>query len=282
MEIIEIGEEVFDYNNFSIYNTFAFKKFRNIFIPIDDEIGKINYGLLTGAIGNCERRRLERKVELSRKLGSIVVRPTRKIYYNGQFVGHTKPFIDGINLNEYSVKNNEEYLKILKELSKFLKYLHENNIVLGDMDFRNVIINESGIYYIDIDEAGFKPYKPEAYSSKTCLFMRQYTRNESLIHTKDFDRLSLVIEFVCYHMAADVLSNDWFNGIRDYQYKELYQALNLRFRLLIDLLRNQNLYAKYSKSHTTPYLDDLIHDEPLFDSYINNQKVIRKDFKTTI
>ena len=81
-----------------------------------------------------------------------------KILEAGIFIVLIMDYIDGNLLIEYfeSEHTRLEYIKILFELIYALKYLHDNNIVHGDIKPNNIIVNCEGIpIIIDYDLSRF-------------------------------------------------------------------------------------------------------------------------------
>ena len=86
----------------------------------------------------------------------FIVWPKDIVYHNNTFVGYIMDDItNAINLDDARDKSFSNYsfkerLHIAFEFIKHIKYLHDRNIIIGDMKFENVLVkNEKNVFIID-------------------------------------------------------------------------------------------------------------------------------------
>lgn len=115
------------------------------------------------------RHKIEDKLEAFSELDKeYVSNPIELIYDdNGKLMGYSQRLINGKTLfKTISDINILKKMKILLETSKNLEDLHKNNVVVCDMHFDNIMVNEYGKpFFIDIDSFQINGIEPFCTSS---------------------------------------------------------------------------------------------------------------------
>ena len=94
-----------------------------------------------------------------------VITPTGLIVENDKLEGIISPYFkDSKNFLEHFERtryiNSKELLTALKKASLILRNIHNNNIIYQDINFANILIDNTGnIKYCDIDSCSYKGYE---------------------------------------------------------------------------------------------------------------------------
>lgn len=164
------------------------------------------------------RELIEREIhvdETSKVTNLRVAAPLAKLYDNGFFCGCTMAYKKGIILSEYEKTHSIEELKDkLIDVSLELEEIHRNRkkIVLGDINYNNVMIDEENndFSFIDFDGVGIKRLEPMTISAP--LF--EYLENRCIDYQgkQNYDRLAYLLAFyqTVFHKSIDEVSEDEF------------------------------------------------------------------------
>lgn len=134
---------------------------------------------------------------------------------HGFFCGCTMAYKKGIILSEYEKTHSIEELKDkLIDVSLELEEIHRNRkkIVLGDINYNNVMIDEENndFSFIDFDGVGIKRLEPMTISAP--LF--EYLENRGIDYQgkQNYDRLAYLLAFyqTVFHKSIDEVSEDEF------------------------------------------------------------------------
>lgn len=89
-----------------------------------------------------------------------VIKPIDKVYdMKNNFIGFTMKEIQAEEIRRlfnkrYVISNNmtkKDILGLLCKIRDVIKWLHGNNIVIGDLNDQNILIDKKNIYFIDVD-----------------------------------------------------------------------------------------------------------------------------------
>lgn len=161
---------------------------------------------------------VEREVhveETSKVTNLKVAAPLAKLYDHGLFCGCAMEYKRGITLAEYEKAHSKEELKDkLIDVSLELEEIHRNRkkIVLGDVNYNNVMIDEENndFSFIDFDGVGIKRLEPMTLSAP--LF--EYLENRGIDYQgkQNYDRLAYLLAFyqTVFHKSIDDVSEDEF------------------------------------------------------------------------
>lgn len=190
--------------------------------------------------------------------------PDELLYYNNECVAYVRNFIEGLILsmkvheNDF---NNKEYINILKRISDFLKLQHKKGIVIGDLSFQNIVIdNNNDFNFFDIDNIGIgknrglRAGKIPYTTSKLLDSNNQTITREDI--TPKFDKLSLLVEFINNEFS---MNNKMYHNANDLNYYELYKRINAKKDLIsaIEKVRNFNKHT-LKDDIEIPYLGDVL------------------------
>ena len=158
----------------------------------------------------------ETHVEETSKVTNLkVAAPLAKLYDQGLFCGCAMEYKRGITLAEYEKTHSKEELKDkLIDVSLELEEIHHNRkkIVLGDVNYNNVMIDEENndFSFIDFDGVGIKRLEPMTLSAP--LF--EYLENRGIDYQgkQNYDRLAYLLAFyqTIFHKSIDDVSEDEF------------------------------------------------------------------------
>lgn len=250
MEKIEIGKRDLEKLKSLSYLDKADRKF----YLIDGELAKIYIDLPSN---ENKQYRLQKKLELLQPLNDIdgLVIPTKQIFYNGEFSGFTQTFYDeSICFKDYDVTSNEEYVKILKTISNLLKAMHEANVIWGDLNFSNILITNDGVKFIDLDGSGVGLFEPDYFSRQAYNFSTYNSLSNKMLTTKEFDKLSLFIEFMCYHFLTIN-----FTRINKEEYKMFCKKINSELKKYLNIANNYFKICYFKARKDLPYIGDIIN-----------------------
>lgn len=101
--------------------------------------------------GNLLKNTLK-KIELFSELSiPFIALPQKMVELNGEKVGYSMEKINGITLKEArKIFSEQEIIQLLKKLEQILDELHENNIIVGDLNPQNIITDGENVYLVDI------------------------------------------------------------------------------------------------------------------------------------
>ncbi len=164
------------------------------------------------------RELIEREIhveETSKVTNLKAAAPLAKLYDHGLFCGCAMEYKRGITLAEYEKTHSKEELKDkLIDVSLELEEIHRNRkkIVLGDVNYNNVMIDEENndFSFIDFDGVGIKRLEPMTLSAP--LF--EYLENRGIDYQgkQNYDRLAYLLAFyqTVFHKSIDDVSEDEF------------------------------------------------------------------------
>lgn len=196
-----------------------------------------------------------------------VITPTGLILENDTLEGiispyfkESKSFLTHFEQSRYI--SSKELLLALKKASLILRNLHNNNIIYQDINFANILIDNTGnIKYCDIDSCSYKGYESPYISVFLSNYMLYYRKEKNIEISKNNDRLSLLLAFfeLIYRKELQKVSSRQYNSLSK-QIKTLENC-----RKYVEILKN-----KGKNIPEIPYIDELIEDSD--NEYIDRYK----------
>lgn len=118
----------------------------------------INEGLVYKVFNDYNKdfklmKKKEAKIEILKKIKTEdLIIPKYKLYINGYFAGHcTEEFMDCLELDECFCKQIPRKVELLTKTSEILKRLHDRKIIVGDLNYGNVLFSGNEVKYCDVD-----------------------------------------------------------------------------------------------------------------------------------
>lgn len=135
--------------------------------------GKIYKILVPDAITITTRKRL-RKINECKDLEGYLTMPLREIFYEFRFIGYEMDYA-GINLAEYLIDHIKHATltdtmkyEILSKLKRCVSKIHENKMIHGDIQPRNVLVKDGHVVLGDINNMNFGIFR-NAYLNEVSL-----------------------------------------------------------------------------------------------------------------
>lgn len=121
----------------------------NVYLLNDEEVIKL-YHCVNTCYNDYYRKRLD---ILSKLCVANFIMPLETVYdKEGNIIGHTMKYIKGKEGDAILKLSSKLLIEELEKLCEEVSILSQNNIVLDDLVPCNVIVNKSGIFFIDTDD----------------------------------------------------------------------------------------------------------------------------------
>lgn len=184
-------------------------------------------------------------LENKRMISSIVL-PDAKII-NPSLVGIREKYIDGVDLSDIkSIYENDEIISILLNVSKDLKEMHENGIIMSDMNFGNIRVdNEKKHHFLDVLSYSIDNIPSNAISRVLYNYLKKNRKKISI--SKNHDKIAFLI------LTIQLFIDKYFYDITDYDFDKNKEDLR-ELRNLKEL----HYYLKNGYVKDVPYLHELI------------------------
>ena len=196
----------------------------------------------------------EKKIELLNKTSSIkeLVLPEKKILVNNKFIGYSMQYIANTK-TLYDSKNiigtYSKFVETFKKISEVLKKCHSNNIILSDLSFNNIIIdNNLNIRFVDLDSAKINDLHSDKVSGLINRFYKSHGGSiwDSQV-SPEIDKLSLILLFIYMIFDTEI------QYVSDLEYNDTINKLCLSSQML-DIIE---LIKKFEHSKIDlPYIGD--------------------------
>lgn len=184
------------------------------------------------------REYLDYLIEHYDSLKEYSIPPLSKLKYENNY-GMKMRYIEGMDFYDY-IRSNispEEFIRILKILSKNLRRLNELNIIYTDLHHHNIIIRKGDNYpiYIDLDDTNINNQGSNHLSIKTYhlhnLEQKDYNYEDELLKYANLDRECLIMFFLDYLVRKSIekLSysdyRNYIERLKDYFDKDFIDAI---------------------------------------------------------
>ncbi len=183
-----------------------------------------------------------------------VILPKGKLKLNSKFKGIYSDYIkNSHSLYDFKKQNNKlsDYLKIINECTTTLKNIHENEIVVLDLSFDNIIFDKNyKHYFIDFESCSLN----NVVGDKIPLLTQDYIKYRQCDYEVDynFDRLSMLLCFIFSIFYKEIFEID------EYEYDKLSEKIktlkNMK-KIFVELKK------RYKDLPYIPYMDELIEKD---------------------
>lgn len=134
----------------------------------------------------------------SRKVGKVLVEPKALVSVEGNFCGYAMAKVsNAMHLN--SIRDYNRLLEVYSKLFHNLEYLHQKNIVVGDLKPSNILVDyKYQTKFIDVDSMGIDEYEidhPE-YRSTIAKMLPNYIRKYEVNSKENIDNYLLLVCFI--------------------------------------------------------------------------------------
>lgn len=178
---------------------------------IDEENNKLykmfEYGMFNP---DTEEKKL---IEIEKLNKSYISNPIELVYtYDLDLDGYVQKYIKGETLKDLvNYRNLLDYIKHIVTVSKDLEDLHNNNVVVGDIGFHNIMINEENKpIFIDVDSMSINDIKSRTVSLLLSNYYGRKNRNVEIGENSDNIGLYLALFKVIFGRELAVISNDTY------------------------------------------------------------------------
>lgn len=183
------------------------------------------------------------------KLSNNFVKPKELVFINNQFKGYTMDFISYTTLDDFLFKSKRDKIFLLKAVKDLIKEAHSNNIILGDLNSFNFLIDDYKVYICDLDNSTIGQYKTDSFPK---MLTDQYLNNLPLDERIDIFLFDILVIYMFYYRTPINIIN-----------KRLMEKTSLRNNKEIWLLYNQLLDFN-NKNYTPPNILDTIEKQKRF------------------
>lgn len=157
---------------------------------------------------------VEKKLKEIEKLNkSYISNPIDIVYnYDLDLDGYTQNLIKGQTLKELvNNRNILEYIKDIITVSKNLEDLHNSDVVVGDIGFHNIMIDENNNpLFIDIDSISIKDIKSKTVSLLLNNYYGRKNKDVEIGENSDNIGLYLALFKVIFGRELCVIANDTY------------------------------------------------------------------------
>lgn len=138
----------------------------------------------------------EAKVEaLHSVVAEGLVLPKQKIVC-GDFIGYSMDFVKGKYITDLKLDINQ-LINLFKKLSSLLKMYHNLGIVLGDLNFTNILVKSlEEVYFCDVDSCKILNYNINCIPFLTYDYLQSVGLSNKISIDKNLDNLSLYLLFL--------------------------------------------------------------------------------------
>lgn len=174
-----------------------------------------------------------------------------------KMVCYSRKYIEGKTLSEffkeYKTKDILLALKIVGEVSKTLEMIHNDprNIVIGDLQFRNILIDEYlKHYFIDLDSCMIEGIPTFCYPSHFGVYAKNRNIKGNLCQylSKETDKICLILSLF------RALFNEHLDNISLYDYDKKTEQINILKNLkeIFLILQNKEIFIP-----NIPYIHEI-------------------------
>ena len=127
--------------------------------------------------------------------------PKSLIVENGRLIGYImENFKNSMCLSDFYLYpryvNCKDMFESTKKASLILRKFHDNGIIINDLSFENILINENGnIKYCDLDGCAYNNYTSPYISVLLKNLIFDYRKEKYLVTSENTDRISFMISF---------------------------------------------------------------------------------------
>ncbi len=137
-------------------------------------------------------------------LSDSFIKAKELIFIDGEFRGYTIDFIPSSTLDEFLFKSRQKKIIILKKIKQLINEAHKNNIIIGDLNASNILINSDKVYICDLDNSTINQYKTDSFpKALTNTYLNILPLDERL----DLFLYNIIVLYMFYYHIPTVISN---------------------------------------------------------------------------
>lgn len=205
------------------------------------KIFKPDFDIYELTLKNEKLKLLEQK-----KIINSIVLPNAKIVNPG-LIGIREDYIEGIDLcDSRQIYSNEEIISILINVSKDLQEMHKNHIIMSDLNFGNIRIdNDKNHHFLDVLSYSIDKIPTNEIPFILLEYLRKNKKKIST--TENNDKISLIL------LTVQLFIDKYFYDITDYDFDKSKEKLR-------ELRNLEEIYYDLKKGYIkdAPYLHELI------------------------
>lgn len=233
------------------------------------------YKLLNGLYKHEKKELLKKFKDMSEIAIDDIIFPEKLVLKRGNLVGYIMEyFCNSINLYDCFCRDRyidvNDILLATKKASLIVRKAHENGIILQDISFDNILIdNYSNIKICDIDGCQYKNYKSPFIPQIMDNYYRFILKKQYIIN-KNFDNQALLLSMIItiYHQMIINMKD--------------YDTLSDKIETLKNLRSIVESFLKYPETEI-PYLDEIIdeNDHYIIDrnKQVSVEKALANDYR---
>ena len=187
-----------------------------------------------------------RKLESIDGLKEFITMPTKEIYYDYRFIGFAMKYA-GINFRDVLIKHINDgtltdNIKIshLKHIRDCLEALRHYNVIHGDIQPRNILIDQDKVLIGDINNCSFAHFRNPYFNEISKRLFQKYGLC-TLIDLQTFNYFTYLIMNLSGSELESALNSGadfiWWNDIRDISNKAFDDEVT---NMQLDVLFNKN------------------------------------------
>lgn len=171
----------------------------------------------------------------SKEIDKVITKPQCLVCVDGKINGYAMEYDQNDqnleSLNELTVSEKLEYLKILRNI---IELLHKHNIVVGDLKLSNILVNEGTMKICDVDNFKVDDLDPDILNLYSKQYFRKYKKMDEGLDVFSFNILTILFlindsrdELINYIMKGSYTRNEELRNIferllNDKEYTESY------------------------------------------------------------
>ncbi len=220
----------------------------DVYVGIDEDKKIKIYKMFKSDLGIYELTLKNEKLKLLEQknlINSIIV-PDAKIV-NPNLLGTREEYVDGIDLCYANLKyQNEEIMNILLNVSKDLKQMHDDEIIMSDLNFGNIRIDRNkGHHFLDVLSYSIDRIPANTISRISLDYLKK--NKKKIKASKNNDKIAFLL------LTIQFFINKYFYDITDYDFYETKEKI----KQLKDL---EEIYYDLKDGYVkdVPYLHELV------------------------
>ena len=205
MNIINITED--DLNKMKVlfddsYESIVYLQNNKVFKIFRRKDEYKNYAQYDTDILQNKRNKLEYLDTIN--LSENFIKAKELIFIDGQFRGYTMDFISFSTLDDFIFKNRKIKIALLKIVKQLIDEAHKHDIILGDLNTSNILINNDKVYICDLDNSTISQYKTDSFPKA---LTHEYLKILPLDKRLDLFLYDILVLYMFYHRIPMVILN---------------------------------------------------------------------------
>lgn len=165
-------------------------------------------------------------VEFNKKKLSdnILAVPKKLVNVNNDFAGFMMKKYNAITINK--IYDFAKSLEIYEKLFNNLEYLHQKNIIVGDIKYENIIVEDGNPIFVDVDSMGINDLKQDHIMNEPKGLATRIPGIYQKMDLNDYRKLDKMLLFACFINSLtnerETLTNKIINSKLNKESKELF------------------------------------------------------------